>query len=305
MAFITASLCGADETFPVVHNEPITIRIVGGRNGLPLSNLHLVLIGGYDRSDLHDQLYREEVLTDTYGNVRLPKQLANLPWLQVWVSKMPLCQSKPRKASFSVELIRRDGLSAPNLCGPVSAQDTPGVFTVFVKNKATKLHTGASISVGMPLTRSPIPTQMANSIADAASPIISPSTTKAAPAALAPVETPLDPAPKAALIAPVAVPAPANPPASVSAILPAKTSVPIQPRRVAAKPAVHRSKPHLVACLAQPPVAKAAPAHQARERSRRALPRKTPVSATRRSKPLAGVRLAAKMPAHPTPPKQE
>ena len=135
MALLTATLCGADETFPVVHNEPITVRILGGKDGQPLAHLHLVLLAGYDRSDLHDQLFRAEILTNAHGEARLPRQLANLPWLQVWVTKKPLCQAKPRGESFSVDLIRRDGLSAPNLCGTATVEDAPGVFTVFVKGK--------------------------------------------------------------------------------------------------------------------------------------------------------------------------
>src|ERR1039457_4384758 len=85
-ALLTATLNGAAETFPVVHNEPITVRILGGKDGQPLAHLHLVLLAGYDPSDLHDQLFRAEVLTDDHGLVKVPKQLANLPWLQVWVA---------------------------------------------------------------------------------------------------------------------------------------------------------------------------------------------------------------------------
>jgi hypothetical protein len=135
MALLTATLNGAAESFPVVHNEPITVRILGGKNGQPLAHLHLVLLAGYNQSDLRDQLYRTEVLTDAQGQARLPRQLANLPWLQVWVAMKPLCQAKPRGDSFSVDLIRRDGLSAPNRCGTVTVEETPGVFTVFVKSK--------------------------------------------------------------------------------------------------------------------------------------------------------------------------
>jgi hypothetical protein len=300
IATLTASLCGADETFPVVHNEPITVRIVGGINGMPLSNLHLVLLGGYDQSDLHDQLYREEVLTDAYGNVRLSKQLANLPWLQVWVSKMPLCQSNPRKTSFSVELIRHDGVSAPNLCDPVSAQDTPGVFTVFVKNKARKLKKGVSISVAMPTA----PVKAASVVAPAANfakvvtspvlpqPVVATST--ALPAA--PVEAPVQATPQAALIAPATVPELVDLPAIAPVIVSSKPRVHLQTRRVAAKRAVHRVKPVLASCSAQPAAAKAAPAHPAKDESKKAPPRKTPVSATHHSKPLAGRRTAAKRP---------
>ena len=135
IALLTATLCCADETFPVVHNEPITVRILGGKDGQPLAHLHLVLLAGYDQGDLHGQLYRAELLTDAHGQVHLPKQLANLPWLQVWVAKKQLCQANPRGESFSVELIRRDGVSAPNLCGTATVEDAPGVFTVFVKSK--------------------------------------------------------------------------------------------------------------------------------------------------------------------------
>src|ERR1017187_141772 len=135
IALLPATLYGMAEIFPVVHNDPITVRILGGKDGQPLAHLHLVLLAGYDRSDLHHQLYRAELLTDAHGQVHLPKQLANLPWLQVWVAKKPLCQANPRGESFSVELIRRDGLSAPNLCGTATIEDVPGVFTVFVKSK--------------------------------------------------------------------------------------------------------------------------------------------------------------------------
>jgi hypothetical protein len=291
IALLTASLRGADETFPVIHNEPITVRIVGGINGMPLSNLHLVLVSGYDQNDLHNQLYREDVLTDAFGNARLPKQLANLPWLQVWIGSMPLCQSKPRQASFSVELIRRDGLSAPNLCGAVSAQNTPGVFTVFVKNKAEKLHKGVSISVGLPLTQSPIPTQPANSTAEATLAIVS---LAAAPETVvsdvAPVEAPVEAAPKASSITQDAAPAPVISPTSASVIVPIKTVVHLQSRRVAVRPALHRSRSLPAACSAQPP---------AEDRRRAAQPRKTPTSAAHRSKPLAGVRVAAEKPARP------
>lgn len=147
LALVTASLSGATqsvqtsgayESFPVVHREPITIRILSGKSGQPLPHLHLLLIGGYDQRDLHAQLFRAEALTDALGQARLDGQLANLPWLQVWVNKKPLCQADPRRASFSVERIRRDGLSSPNRCGVVAVEDAPGVFTVFVQSKEKK-----------------------------------------------------------------------------------------------------------------------------------------------------------------------
>jgi hypothetical protein len=131
----SASATNTAEIFPVVHHEPITVRILGGKDGRPLPHVHLILLGGYNSLDLSEQAWREELLTDERGQARLSGQLANLPWLQVWVTKKTLCQVNPRTTSFSVELIRRDGLSTPNRCGLAVVEDSPGTFTVFVKGK--------------------------------------------------------------------------------------------------------------------------------------------------------------------------
>jgi hypothetical protein len=134
-AFLSTAAFAGNEIAPVAHTDPITVRVLGGKNGQPIPHLHLLLIGGYDQRDLHDQLFREERITDAHGRVQLSRQLENLPWLQVWSSKKPLCQAHPRGGSFSVELMRRDGVSAPNRCGTAVVEDLPGVFNVFVKGK--------------------------------------------------------------------------------------------------------------------------------------------------------------------------
>jgi hypothetical protein len=144
IALAASAVSGVAESFPVVHNEPVIIRILGGIDGQPLARQHLTLIAGYDQNDMSEQFFREEVLTDEKGQVRLSNQLANLPWLQVWVGKKPLCQTHPRSTSYSVELIRRDGLSAPNRCGTATVENKPGVFTVFVKNKTVAPAVAAS-----------------------------------------------------------------------------------------------------------------------------------------------------------------
>lgn len=133
LALLAAPFSGAAAPYSVTHNEPITIRILSGEDGQPFAHVHLLLLGGYDQRQIDDKLWREEAITDAHGEARLSKQFANLPWLQVWVRKKRLCQAKPRAASFSVELMLRDGVSAPNRCGTFTVEETPGVFTVFVK----------------------------------------------------------------------------------------------------------------------------------------------------------------------------
>jgi hypothetical protein len=132
LVLLFASVSGAGETFPVVHNEPITIHIVDGKDGQPLAHVHLSLVAGYDQHDLHLEMWRQEALTDDHGSARLPDELANLPFLQVTVAKSPLCANS-HSATFSIDRIRNNGLSAPNSCGIATAEAAPGVFTVFVK----------------------------------------------------------------------------------------------------------------------------------------------------------------------------
>jgi len=123
----------ANEIFPSIHNEPITVQVLSGKDGKPVPHAHLLVVAGYDQEDLRLRLWQNEILTDAEGKVLLSKPVGNLPLLQVWVTKAPLCQESPRKTSFSVEEIRRDGLSTPNRCGIATVTDRAGIFTVFVK----------------------------------------------------------------------------------------------------------------------------------------------------------------------------
>jgi len=140
VAIAAASASLAGETFPVVHNEPITIRLLSGKDGAPLAHVHLNLLAGYDEQEIQRQVWHEETLTDDHGRAWLTTQLANLPFLQVWPAKMRSCQTNPRASRFSIERIRRDGLSTPNLCGAVLIKDAPGVFIVYVKDKTSGAH---------------------------------------------------------------------------------------------------------------------------------------------------------------------
>ncbi len=132
---LTASACAAGEVFPAVHNQPITLRVLDGANGKPQPYAHVVLVAGYDRRDLGVGLWRQEAVTDGAGEMRLSNQLRNLPLVRVEVLKRHGCEPDSGGAAFSVELIRRDGVSGANRCGTVAVEDAPGVLTVFVKGK--------------------------------------------------------------------------------------------------------------------------------------------------------------------------
>jgi hypothetical protein len=143
----------AVEVFPVVHHEPITVRLLDGKGGRPQARVHVVLVAGYDRRDLALGLWREDAVTDADGKVRLSDALRNLPLLRVKVLKRHVCAAG-MEAEISVEWIRLSGLSGANRCGFASAENMPGVFTVFVKGKSAG-PLAANPEIASPQTASP------------------------------------------------------------------------------------------------------------------------------------------------------
>jgi hypothetical protein len=133
MTLRAAAGYASGEVFPVAHGGTIAVRVLGGKDGKPQVHAHVILVGGYDQRDLGLGLWREEVLTDGEGTVRLSNALGNLPLLRVEVEKRRACETDANRAAISVERIRRDGLSGANRCGMVVANNAPGVFTIFVK----------------------------------------------------------------------------------------------------------------------------------------------------------------------------
>jgi hypothetical protein len=202
----------ADETFPVAHTEPIAVHVLYGKDGKPLAHAHLLLVAGYSPEELKMQTWREEAISDENGKAQLSNQLANLPFLQVWVFKKKTCQLTPRNEIFSIERIRRDGLSTPNHCGTVSAEAAPGVFTVFVKGKIkvpAKQKQAASMATGklhpMPLPAKPEAAQMPAILPAIA--VVAPAVSappQPTPAVLPPATQPAAPAAKKTTVSPAA-----------------------------------------------------------------------------------------------------
>ena len=148
LGIASTAVCCRSQSIPVAYDGPVTLRVLSGLDGVPMANLHMVLYGGYDGQEIRGQDWREEVLTDEKGEARLSKQAINLPFIQAWpVSTakkkmmglmgggMQTCQDNPRKDKFSMERILRDGLSTPNRCGIIQAENEPGVFTVYVRDR--------------------------------------------------------------------------------------------------------------------------------------------------------------------------
>jgi hypothetical protein len=132
LVLIAAS--GAGQAIPAVHSEPITIRILNGKNGLPLRHLHLAVIAGYDERDIRYGLWAEEVSTDSSGEARLPQGPVDFGFLQVSLRKAKACQRNSQGERYNLARIRRDGFSTPNDCGIIRVLDRPGVLTIFARS---------------------------------------------------------------------------------------------------------------------------------------------------------------------------
>jgi hypothetical protein len=134
-AALLSPLGRADEVFPVVHNEPITVKILSGRDGQPQPQVRVVLLGGYTRRDLALGQWREDGVTDEAGSLLLSNGLRNLPLLRVEVLHGHACAQGAGGTPFSVELVRQGGLSGVNRCGFAFAENVAGVLTLYVKGR--------------------------------------------------------------------------------------------------------------------------------------------------------------------------
>ncbi len=132
-ALSTVTSAHAQESFPEIHNQPIKIHMLDAEDGSPKANLRVILVAGYSQDDLRKGLWREETATDSDGDLKLPRTMLNLPWMQVIVAQGKLCTYKQPAPGLSIEHIREEGLSAPNPCGLASASEKPGELNFFVQ----------------------------------------------------------------------------------------------------------------------------------------------------------------------------
>jgi len=290
LALAVSAVAWAKEIFPAIHDAPITVLVRSGLDGKPVPRAHLLAVGGYDEQDLRQRLWHEEALTDAEGKARLSDRISNLPFLQVWVAGAPLCQRKPRSESFSVDRVRREGLSTPNQCGFATSVGEPGTFNIFVKPSKKLLFPKKIIPQ---ISENPAPPEVLLPGKVAALAAITPM--PAQPAAAAPASV----APSVASSAPATAasqPAKAGsvpPPVSASASQPAPSpaSGPTAAPGLASNPAV---APLIQTPAARPPVA-APPASQPAPPATNAAPKPTTLPQTK-SGPSTAPAAAAKQP---------
>jgi hypothetical protein len=152
LALAFAAAFGFGEVLPVDHREPITVRVLSGRSGLPLAHMRLVLVAGYDERDLARGLWLEEAATNADGEALVPRSLVNFPFLLVSLKKAKPCSSR---IVFNMGRIRNDGFNAPNHCGTKTQAELRGTLTIFAREDAAP-------PSDAPAARRPVPSGLEN-----------------------------------------------------------------------------------------------------------------------------------------------
>jgi len=118
---------------PTAQEKNIIIRVMDGRNGKPMANMHLMVSLGSSQEDVRELKSHVDLQTDLNGVALLSIDESTISRIQVWVDWHTLCQETPNTKSFSIEEIRKSGLSTPNNCGSVTREKAPNHLTVFAR----------------------------------------------------------------------------------------------------------------------------------------------------------------------------
>jgi hypothetical protein len=136
---LPGSMGKSEQSLPAIHPEPITIRILNGKDGAPLAHVHLLFVAGYDDRDLRLGFWSGEAMTDAKGRASLPGALRDFSLVAVRVAKRRLCATHGRSLDINLDNVRYGGLSTANRCGNLMFADQPGILTVFAEAHAEDL----------------------------------------------------------------------------------------------------------------------------------------------------------------------
>jgi hypothetical protein len=126
-------LCAAQQQPPPVPaTDTITIRLLNGNTGKPVKNSVTNLwLDDAQKAALN-------LATDANGEIRLRIANVQSKTLRFLPGDRVDCRYKNGQlfdpVKFPVQEILSHGVVAPNLCGKATAQPTPGVLVIFVRN---------------------------------------------------------------------------------------------------------------------------------------------------------------------------
>ncbi len=111
----------------------ITIHVLDGKNGKPVSGEHVIVAQGSSPEEVRLQKNHYDLHTNQQGIAILHVDNMLDSRIQVWVDFHVLCQKSPNFESFSVREIVQTGVSTANSCGSVAVESGPRKLFVFVR----------------------------------------------------------------------------------------------------------------------------------------------------------------------------
>jgi hypothetical protein len=111
----------------------VVLCLLDGKNGKSIGNEHLLVFYGTTAEDVHAEKNHRDLRTDINGKSVLTLDDSSILLIQVFSDGHILCQQKSNTDSYSVEQIKRTGLSTQNTCGPVHRENTPDQFVIYAR----------------------------------------------------------------------------------------------------------------------------------------------------------------------------
>lgn len=117
----------------VAQSINITVQVLDGRNGKPLSDQHVLVFTGLSSNAVKSHAEHTGLTTGKDGVGTLTIFPSETQWLQVFADGRVLCYPDPNQSSFSVSEIMSKGLVTPNNCSKLVRAASPGHFIIFAR----------------------------------------------------------------------------------------------------------------------------------------------------------------------------
>jgi hypothetical protein len=111
----------------------IVIQVVDGRNGKPIPREHVLVFQGATAEDIRALNSHADLQTDANGVALLTIEDPSISLILVSVDWHIVCEEKPNTKTYSIEEIKRTGLSTQNKCGLLVRKNEPDHFVVFAR----------------------------------------------------------------------------------------------------------------------------------------------------------------------------
>ncbi len=118
---------------PVQTGSKITIHVLDGKSGKPISNEHLLIFLTNDKGV--PQTEHIDRRTDTDGLVVLSSKDVPFRFIQVWVDWHVLCVKRPNSVVYAISEVLEQGIISQDECGGIKVQPEPGDLYIFARSR--------------------------------------------------------------------------------------------------------------------------------------------------------------------------